>query len=144
MMPTASATPTPQPAFLWAPVQSWIWGWSAARLGYWIHLCLPAIGKVPGPGWALSKYLMSQLNSPRATSGRRLRTQTAGLDLSPCPYWPWLSLRRASGGCQTGALGRVCMVRQWAEGEALVLRPGSHSPRKGSWRQEYPSALLPT
>ena len=93
----------------------------------------PAVGKVPCSAWMLSKYLLNQLNSPGANSGRRWRTQPAGLDPSPCassrlgclPIDPTL-------GCQMGSMGRVYMDgvgrRQQAE---EVLSSGNHSSGKG-------------
>ena len=73
----------------------------------------PAIGKVPDSAWVLSKYLLNQLNSPGANSGRRRRTQPAELDPSPF-LWASLSPQDPTLGGHTGSMKRVYMG--WAEG----------------------------
>lgn len=56
----------------------------------------PAIDKQPAPAQLLSKYLLNQLNTPEASSSRRLRTQPAGLDPRPCcSLWAGLCPHRA-------------------------------------------------
>ena len=73
------------------------------------------VSKVPGPAWELGKYLLNQLNFPGASSGRRRRSWSPGLDPSPCASpGPGCLPINPMAGCRLAPLGRASMG--WADG----------------------------